>query len=205
VILVGIQGAISVLSIEDQTQILYDYALVPRRFFAPAGSPDAYPDMAAKLLTLVSTGFLHGGWLHVLVNTGMLLAFGTQVARLLGSGPRGVSLWLLLFLASVIAGSAAYLAIRGVDGGAAVGASGGISGLVGAAFLVGFDGQGRSLVSRSFLMMTAAFALGNGLLALAGPSIAGAGLAWQAHLGGYVAGALIMAVLARRPAPAPAP
>ena len=203
--LVVLHGLTYLMSETAYTRLVYDYALVPRRFWAPAGSDDAYPNLIAKLLTLLSTGFLHSGWLHVLVNAGMLLAFGAQVARILGGGIQGAGLWMLLYCVSVVAGSALYLALNGVEHGAAIGASGGVSGLIGAAFIAGFDGQEGGLFSRRFLTMTLAFGLANALLAVASPYLLGAGLAWQAHAGGYVAGALMMAMLLRRRAPAPQP
>ena len=206
--LVALHGLTYLLSHEGQERLLYDYALVPQRFFAPSGDPDAYPNLGAKLLTLASTGLLHAGWLHVLVNSGMLLAFGAQVLRLLGSGAGAALRWLALLLGSTIAGSLAYLVFDHLlpsEASAAVGISGGVSGLMGAAFLVGFDGQGVSLVAPRFLTMTIAFLLANLVLAFGGSSIAGAGIAWQAHVGGYVAGAMMIALLrgrGERPPPA---
>ena len=205
--LVGLHALTYLLSTEGQERLIYDYALVPQRFFAPAGDPAAYPNIGAKLLTLVSTGLLHAGWLHVLVNSGMLLAFGAQVFYLLGSGVRGALLWFALLTLSTLAGSLAYLAFDHLapsGASAAVGISGGLSGLMGAAFLVGFEGRGGSLASPRFLTMTFAFLLANLLLAFGGASIAGSGIAWQAHVGGYVAGAAMMALLqGRRPKPPP--
>jgi membrane associated rhomboid family serine protease len=204
--LVALHGLTYLLSPEAQEKLIYDYALVPQRFFASAGGADAYPNLAAKLLTLVSTGLLHGGWLHVLVNCGMLLAFGARVLHLLGPGLRGALLWLALLLVSTAAGSLAFLAYEAVlpsGASAAVGISGGVSGLMGAVFLVAFDERGRALISPRFLGITVAFLLANLLLAVGGASIAGAGIAWQAHVGGYVAGAMLMALLVmRQPPPA---
>lgn len=204
--LVALHGATYLLSPDGRQQVLYDYALIPERFFAPAGSPDAYPNIAAKLLTLASTGLLHGGWLHVLVNSGMLLAFGARVERLLGPGPRGGLLWCAMLLVSTVAGSLALLAydrVFGLAAGAAVGISGGVSGLMGAVFLVGFDSRNGVPALRSFLGMSMAFLLANALLAFGGPSLVGAGIAWQAHVGGYVAGAAMMALLLARRRPPP--
>jgi len=206
--LVALHGLTYLLSPEGQERLLYDYALVPQRFFAPPGDPNAYPNLGAKLLTLLTTGLLHAGWLHVLVNSGMLLAFGAQVLRLLGPGLGGALRWGALLLASTLVGSLAYLAFDYLlpsGASAAVGVSGGVSGLMGAAFLVGFDGQGRSLISPRFITMTFAFLLANLVLALGGSAIAGAGIAWQAHVGGYIAGAAMIVLLrgfGRRPPPA---
>lgn len=197
-LLVALHAAFSFSSFETQITLQYDYALVPRRFWAEAGSEDAYPSLIAGLLTLLSTGFLHADWMHVLVNAGMLLAFGTPVAQALGGGIGGAGKWMLVYLGAVIAGSAAYLALNGVDAGAAVGASGGTSGLMAAALLVGPGGALRSPLSPGFLGFTAAFAIGNAVLVLAGPSLIGAAIAWEAHAGGYVAGGILMLLVGRR-------
>ena len=197
-LLVALHGAFSFSAYETQVNLQYDYALVPRRFWAESGSQDAYPSLAAGLLTLLSTGFLHVDWMHVIVNSAMLLAFGTPVARALGGGMGGAGKWMLVYLGSVIAGSAAYLALNGVDAGTAVGASGGTSGLMAAALLVDPRGGLRSPFSREFLGFTAAFAVVNVILVLAGPSLLGSAISWEAHAGGYVAGGLLMLLTGRR-------
>ena len=196
--LVGLHGATYLLDDRQWVQMTFDYALVPRRFFAEAGSDVAYTGLGGKLLTLVSSGFLHGGWMHVIVNSGMLLAFGTPVARTLGGDPAGLGKRLLIYFGAVAVGSIVYLALQGADGGAAVGASGGVSGLMAAAMLIGPDGTVRSPLSRGFITFTAIFAVANVLLALAGPWVLGAGVAWEAHAGGYLAGAIIMLLLGPR-------
>ena len=179
----------------EQLAITYDYALAPQRFWASAGSPDVYPDMAAGLITLLSTGLLHADWLHVIVNAMMLLALGTPVARALGQDLRGSAAWMLLLVVSTVGGSALYLVLANVDSAYAIGASGGVSGLFGAAFLLDPNGGKQKLWSRPFLGMTVAFALANALLALAGPLLVGSQISWEAHAGGYIAGALMLALL----------
>jgi membrane associated rhomboid family serine protease len=187
---------------EEKVLIQYNYALVPQRFWAPAGSDLVYPNMFEALLTLVSTALLHGDWFHVIVNTLMLVQFGIPVARALGTDVAGAGLWMLLFVASVIAGSIAYLAIQDAGAGAAVGASGGVSGLFAAAFLLDpFTGRKRKPWDRNFLVLTAVFAAINVLLVYAGPMLLGMGIAWEAHAGGYVMGALLMSILPLRGLP----
>ncbi len=195
VLLVALYAAYAFAPYPEQAGIMYDYALAPERFWAPAGDPKVYPDVLSGLLTLGSTALLHGDWMHVIVNSLMLLAFGTPVARAFGAGPQAWGLWMIVFLGSVIAGSALYLALTDVNGYPAVGASGGTSGLVAAAFLLDPWGLKRKLWSREFLTFTFAIGLANVLLTFVAPSLLGASLAWQAHVGGYVAGALLMAVL----------
>lgn len=186
----------TLMSPQEQFNTLYDFALVPLRFWAAAGSPDVYPDYLSGLLTLISTSLLHADWLHVIVNAAMLLAFGTPVARTFGEGPKGWGLWMIVFLGSVIAGSALYLALATVASPYAVGASGGTSGLIAAALLLDPRGMKRKLWSREFLTLTFALGLANAVLTFAAPYMFnGMGLAWEAHVGGYIAGALLMAIL----------
>ncbi len=179
----------------EQMAIQYDYALAPQRFWAPAGSSDVYPNAAAGLLTLLSSGLLHADWLHVLVNSMMLLALGTPVARALGTNIAGAAYWMLLFVVSVLAGSALYLALATVDSPYLIGASGGVSGLFAAAFLVDPNGGKLTLWSRPFVGMTIAFAIANAALVLVAPFMLGAGVSWEAHAGGYIGGALMMVLL----------
>jgi membrane associated rhomboid family serine protease len=176
-------------------QVMWDYAVFPARFWAPAGSPEVYPDHLAGFITLVSTALLHADWAHVMVNSLMLLAFGTPVARALGQDARGWAFWMLLFVGSVIGGSVLYLMLAEVDSPYLVGASGGTSGLIAAAFLLDAWGAKRPLWAREFLLFSLVFALTNLLLVFAGPYIFGASVSWEAHLGGYVVGALLMTVL----------
>lgn len=174
---------------------MWDYAVVPGRFWAQTGSQDVYPDHFSGLITLLSSGLLHADWMHVMVNSLMLLAFGTPVARVLGDDARGWAMWMLLFVGSVAAGSGLYLILADANAPFLIGASGGTSGLMAAAFLTDPWGARRPLWAREFLGFSAVFALVNLMLVLVGPYIFGAGISWEAHLGGYVAGALIMSAL----------
>lgn len=198
-----LHAAYSFAPVSTQLSILYDFALAPERFWAPAGSPKVYPDAASGLLTLVSSALLHTDWLHVMVNSLMLIALGTPVLQALGRGLGGTAAWLLLLLVSVIAGSALYLALADVNAPYLIGASGGTSGLFAAVFLLDRQGRRLPLWSRQFLAMTGAFALVNVLLVLTGPMLFGAYVSWEAHAGGYVAGALMMSILPLRAPPAP--
>lgn len=186
----------------SQIAITYDFALAPQRFWAPAGSPDVYPDAASGLLTLLSSGLLHADWMHVLVNALMLLAVGAPVARALGGNIAGAAKWMLLLVVSIIGGSALYLALATVDSPYLIGASGGVSGMIGAVFLLDPNGRKQALWSRRFLSMTAAFAIANALLVLVAPFMLGMQVSWEAHAGGYIAGALMMAILPVRGYPA---
>ncbi|MEZ5937803.1 MAG: rhomboid family intramembrane serine protease [Hyphomonadaceae bacterium] len=192
--LVAIHALLSFMPYETQLRAIYDFSLSPVRFHAEAGSEHAYGDAAEAWMTLLSCALLHGDWMHVLVNSGMLLAFGAPVARMLGPGWGGAARWMLVLVIAILGGSALYLLLEPA-GPPAIGASGGVSGLFGAAFIIDPRTGRVSPLSRTFLTMTGMFILMNVILAFLGPMAFGAGIAWQAHAGGYIAGALLMAVM----------
>lgn len=194
-LLIALYAAYFFAPYQEQIRIKFEYALAPERFWAPAGDPFVYPDVLSGLITLATTALLHGDWVHVTVNALMLLAFGAPVARAFGKGVTGSGLWMIVFLGSVIAGSALYLAMNDANSPYAVGASGGTSGLIAAAFLLDPYGMKRKLWSREFFMATAVFAGLNAVLTFLAPQFLGMGIAWEAHAGGYIAGAILMAVL----------
>lgn len=183
--------------------MLYHGAVYPERFwgmFAATGlnpgvtSAPAYAGPLGALFSLVATAFLHGDWLHVIINAAIFVASGKPVYDDLSAGRRGsVTLFLSLFFLSVAGGSLFHLAANYPEGSVAIGASGGVSGLIAAVLLIQ---QSRGplaparLLSGPFLRVSAAFIVGNLILWLVGPMILGMSIAWQAHIGGYVAGAL---------------
>src|SRR5437867_8816945 len=82
---------------------------------------------------LVSHMFTHAGWVHVLMNSAAVLAFGPPTARLMGTGPRGALGFLAFFLVCGAISAIGYTAIPARQAGLLVGASGAASGLMGAA------------------------------------------------------------------------
>jgi membrane associated rhomboid family serine protease len=141
---------------------------------------------------------LHGGWTHLTMNLAGLAAFGVAAARRLGRGPRGAGLFLVLFFGSAVAGAAAQLALPADGPTVMVGASGGVSGLIGAAaYLLGArSSRLPSPVSRRVLGMLAPWVVVNLVIAGAGGSFMGMNVAWVAHIGGLAAGWLAFPALA---------
>ena len=183
-----------------QDALLWDTALIPERFWGwtgagmASGAAAPYANPIAALATLLTTGLVHGDWVHVGLNSAMLLGVGKPVYEYLErTGPRqrnrAGQMFLILFLIGVAGGSVAHLAANYPVGPPAIGASGGVSGLI-AAVLLAQQGERPRLMARPFLGASLVFLVANVVLALVGPSMMGAAIAWQAHIGGYVAGAL---------------
>ncbi len=128
---------------------------------------------------LVTGAFLHGGLLHIGFNMYALWLFGPQIERQVGSAP-----FAALYGASLLWGAVAFLIL--VPGGAAVGASGAIFGLFGAwiaaSYRIRNTPGGRRLWQQLIVLLVINLALG----------FIDRSIAWQAHLGGLVAGIIIV-------------
>jgi len=121
---------------------------------------------------LVTSGFLHGGVIHLLVNMYALYVFGPLLEQLLGRA-RFVAVYAL----SLLGGSAAVYALEAPNV-PTLGASGAIAGLFGCA-LVLLVQRGQNV---AFLFVILAI---NVVLSLQ------SGISWQAHLGGFVVGLVL--------------
>jgi len=152
---------------------------------------------AGRWEVLVTHLFLHAGVSHLLVNSGAAIAFGPPVARLLGTGAKGAGLYFTFFLVCGVISAAGFLALHTRDGAAAIGASGAVSGLWGAASrLVAHRGVLSPITSRPVVIQAIVFvAINVGIGVLGG--MAGYGIAWEAHLAGYAAGLLLVGPFVR--------
>ena len=171
-------------------------AFLRRWGLAPA---DLAADSPAALVTLLTSTFLHAGWLHLISNLLYLAVFGPSVEQRLG-GAR----FAMLYLASSLAGSLAHLLAQPASTQPAIGASGGVAGVI-AAHLVLFPGATLgSLAPVLFLHVvenTPALLLllvwvATQLLSGVASLTASTSVAWWAHVGGFLTGFAI-AVLVR--------
>lgn len=184
-------------------------AFIPARYGSAVG--DIPGGATAGVTSLLTHTLVHINWMHLLVNGAWLAAFGSALARRIGA-----SRFLLLYALSAIAGALLYLAVNGTAAVVMIGASGAVSGLVGAAFRfffravdeAPFDREGLAGAARSVPRMTYAemwadprlrMAVGiwlvtNIVFALAAPLMdMPGGIAWEAHLGGFLFGLLCFA------------
>lgn len=170
--------------------------------------------------TLLTYALLHGGWTHLAVNCVTLAAFGAPLARRFGPGR------FLAFLAvTAIAGALAHLAAHPFDLAPVVGASAAISGTMAASARFAFApgaplgepgapsspgddirGGGSAfsdlLANRRALVFLAIW-FGVNLLFGLFPQAAGSAeqIAWEAHVGGFIAGLLLFGLFDRRHPP----
>lgn len=207
-----VQGLETWLGEDFQIWTMYAFAFIPRRLLENALATP----VGAQVWTFVTYAFLHGGWFHVISNCMWLVIFGTPVVRFLGNLKA-----LLLMAVSAVAGAAAMLIPYWGDFIILVGASAAVSGAMAAAMPImyapGFSRVsqggdlprplrfGELLRSRNaviFAMVFFALQLLTGASeATTGTALISEGLvAWEAHLGGFVAGLAMFYLLTARKA-----
>jgi membrane associated rhomboid family serine protease len=174
---------------------LFRHALVPGRLMENASSGEEW-------LTVLTSMFMHGGVMHVLGNCWFLWIFGGNVEDRLG--------WFKFLIFYVLAGvmAAGAQAITHPSSPVPmIGASGAISGVLGAYFillprawivaLVPWIVPIVPLPAVVFLFVWFALQMTNGVGALMNGAPAGGGVAWWAHAGGFAAG-VAMILFARK-------
>lgn len=178
---------------------IYAYGLIPDVLLGDARLP---PELAVvpAWMTVFTSMFLHGGWMHLIGNLLYLWIFGDNIEDRLGHG-RFIAFYLLC-------GVAAALAQALPDPGSQipmVGASGAISGVLGAYLLMYPRAHVLVLLPlgplSQIVRMPALLVLGlwfamQLLSELTAPE--GAGVAFRAHIGGFVAGMFLLPILRRR-------
>ena len=132
-----------------------------------------------QLWRLLTSAFLHMQVFHILFNMYALSIFGPPMERQVGSAS-----FAALYVASALAGSGAFL-VLGQPGGRALGASGAVFGLFGA-WLASSARNRHSLQGRANLQSLGMLLVLNLVITFVIPRIA-----WQAHVGGLIAGGII--------------
>jgi len=179
---------------------IYGFGMIPARLFGEAELPATIPTVAPPLTVLTSM-FMHGGFLHLGGNMLYLWIFGDNVEESMGRFR-----FLLFYLAC---GAFAALAQAWVDPSSTipmVGASGAISGVLGAYILLHPQATVRTLIVLGFFItivrVPALIVLGiwfvmQFISAAAMPTAEG-GVAFWAHVGGFVAGMVLVFPFKRR-------
>jgi membrane associated rhomboid family serine protease len=160
----------------------------------------------ANILTPVTSMFLHGGWMHLLGNCLFLWVFGNNVEDSMGR-----LRFLLFYLLCGLAAAAAQIAVNPASPVPMVGASGAISGVLGAYLVLYPRVRVRVLIpififlqiitlpAYLVLLIWIGLQLLNGLpqLSPVRPDVS-SGVAFWAHIGGFVAGVLLVKVFENR-------
>ena len=179
--------------------VLFNVAFVPARFWYLPGA------LLPNMITMFVSMFLHGGWLHLGGNMLYLWIFGDNVEDRLGHGR-----FLFFYLGCGLVAALTQVALSPDSTVPTVGASGAIAGVLGA-YLISFP---RSRVMTfiplfifpwiveipavAYLIIWFAMQLLSGLVSLGQTEAAMGGIAWWAHIGGFVAGLLTVGVVAPR-------
>ena len=155
--------------------------------------------------TLLTSMFLHGGWLHLGGNMLYLFIFGDNLEHRMGHVK-----FLVFYLLCGIAAGGAHIVFNADSNVPTVGASGAISGVLGGYLLLFPKNRVRVLTRGGIAHVPALFVLGFWILiqvvnsagAMATTSdTGGGGVAYLAHVGGFLAGLLLVRLFARRGAP----
>jgi membrane associated rhomboid family serine protease len=193
----------------DADRFICRYGFQPLEFFDTlrGKSRATDPNVALVILSIVTAAFLHGGWLHILGNMLFLWVFGDNIEDRLGR---------LRYLLFYISAAVVAALIQGlVDPNSVVptvGASGAVAAVLGA-YLIWFPkAKVRAVIPMVFLVfipfripaivMIGIWFLQNllaGYATITSAATADVGVAWFAHIGGFLFGVVIALALRRPP------
>ncbi len=180
-----------------------NWGMIPDRILTVAPLPPEYRALtSAPLVTLFTSMFLHGGWLHIIGNMLFLFVFGDNVEDRMGPVR-----FLIFYLLTGLAGNAAHIAFNLGSLIPSVGASGAIAGVLGGYIVLKPTGSVRNIIWLFIipipLVLPAWLVIGywfftqalNGVGSLTSNFRSGGsgdGVAYWAHIGGFVAGAILV-------------
>ena len=190
--LIIINVLVFLLELARGQQFIEEWAFIPAQFSDQPG---------AEAATIFSAMFMHGGWMHLIGNMLFLWIFGDNVEDRIGHGK-----FLIFYLLAGLAATFAQYTYNPESGIPNVGASGAIAGVLGAYILMFPQARVNVLLGRQIVAMPAFIVLGLwivfqlvsgvGTIAYTDESADVGGIAYMAHIGGFVAG-LAMALLGR--------
>ena len=207
------------LTNEEDIAFLYYFAFVPARYDASLLPPESFPGgIGAEIWTFVTYAFIHGDIVHLAMNSVWFLPFGSAVARRFGN-----LRFIGFFAITAAAGALAHLVTHRGELMPMIGASAAVSGFMAGATRFAFQHGGPLTMFRSeepaaylvpaaplfvalrdsriVVFLLAWFGL-NVLFGIGSIGLPGAeqSIAWQAHIGGFVAGLLLFSLFDPVPA-----
>jgi membrane associated rhomboid family serine protease len=192
--LIGLNVLVFLAELGGGDQFIANWAFIPSRFSEQPG---------ANAVTIFSAMFMHGGWFHLFGNMLFLWIFGDNVEDRFGHAK-----FLIFYLLAGIAATFAQYSVAPESGVPNVGASGAIAGVLGAYILLFPQARVNVLLGRQIVAMPAFIVLGLwivlqlvsgvGTIGYTDESANAGGIAYMAHIGGFVSG-LAMTFLFRGP------
>ena len=178
------------------------WGVVPREYSLVRDLPPAIP--LPFWSTLLTSMFLHGGWMHLGGNMLYLWIFGDNLEKVMGAAR-----FLIFYLVCGLAASFAHIVFGPGSNIPAVGASGAISGVLGGYLVLFPRNRVRVLTRGGIAHVPALVVLGlwiviqliSGIGSMAQTSDTG-GVAFMAHIGGFVAGLVLVKLFAAAHRPA---
>lgn len=183
-------------------RFVFQWGTVPQQLLAAMAHPLAANSLHA-FETLITSQFIHGGWLHLIGNMLFLFVFGDNIEDVMGS-----ALYLVFYLfCGIVAGLAQAFVLAPFLGGAdipSIGASGAISGVLGAYLILYPTARIRVLIPIFIFLTTlqvpAIVMIGIwfleqfflGVLSLNMTAAQSGGVGFWAHVGGFVAGIILI-------------
>ena len=202
---VGIIVACAVVFLWQMTggeEVFYSYGLIPAVLFGEATLP---PDLAviAPWMTIFTSMFMHGGFMHIAGNMLYLWIFGNNVEDAMGH-----TRFLVFYVLCGVAAALAQAFQAPMSEAPMIGASGAIGGVLGAYFLLHPNAKVLVVIPLGFIIhpmrIPAWIVLGLWfvfqLISGGGPDEQG-GVAYWAHIGGFLAGLALVVVFKRRGVP----
>ncbi len=182
------------LSQPELEALFFRFGVVPERVAEalPSLSPGDYRPLFTAM-------FLHGGWLHIIGNMVFLWVFGDNVEDLMGPGR-----YLGFYLLAGAVANLTHVFVAPGSGVPTIGASGAVAAVLGAYFVnfayarvltlvpLGIFLTTVELPAAFFLVIWFLLQLVSGVAALGVPNMAASSVAWWAHIGGFVAGAVLV-------------
>jgi membrane associated rhomboid family serine protease len=198
-ILIALNVLVFFLELSGGDAFIQRWAFVPSRFLA---------DPVGDFATLFTSMFMHAGWVHLLGNMLYLWIFGDNVEDRLGHAT-----FTLFYLLCGLGATFAQLAFSTGSNIPNLGASGAIAGVLGAYIMMFPRGSVNVLLGRIVTRMSALIVIGfwfllqvfSGIGTFSASSQSEGGVAYMAHIGGFIAGVILTFLLGgtRRALPSP--
>ncbi len=184
----------------DAGELVYGLGMIPAVLFGGRALEPALVMVPAEL-TLITSMFLHSGWLHLIGNMLYLWVFGDNIEDSMGHVKFAV-----FFLVCGVAGGLAHAIANGSSASPVIGASGAVSGVLGAYLLLHPKVKVLVLVIKAIPLRLPAYIVLGGWIALQlfelWVSSGDAGqIALWAHIGGFVVGIALIVPMRHRDVP----